>query len=162
MQGLSRLSAWWVALGIDLERGRPGHPQDNGAHERLHRDISLELQLDYPQMIARRVNKNGKINWANHQLSLSVRVCRGGRSGSNPLSKSNLKFGLPGCCWAGSIPKPPASDVPTSCQKPGFERRIPTYACPNPKDKRWALESVGFNLRLIHNRLFPGRFAAAT
>ena len=24
--GLSRLSVWWVALGIDLERGRPGHP----------------------------------------------------------------------------------------------------------------------------------------
>jgi putative transposase len=42
--GLSRLSAWWVVLGIDLERGRPGHPQDNGAHERLHRDISLELE----------------------------------------------------------------------------------------------------------------------
>ena len=41
---LSRLSAWWVALGIDLERGRPGHPQDNGAHERLHRDISMELE----------------------------------------------------------------------------------------------------------------------
>src|SRR5260370_3381624 len=41
--GLSRLSAWWVALGIDLERGRPSHPQDNGAHERLHRDISMEL-----------------------------------------------------------------------------------------------------------------------
>lgn len=42
--GLSRLSAWWVALGIDLERGRPGHPQDNGAHERMHRDIGVELQ----------------------------------------------------------------------------------------------------------------------
>ena len=28
--GLSRLSGWWLALGIDLERGRPGHPQDNG------------------------------------------------------------------------------------------------------------------------------------
>jgi putative transposase len=42
--GLSRLSAWWVALGIDLERGRPGHPQDNGAHERLHRDIGMELE----------------------------------------------------------------------------------------------------------------------
>jgi putative transposase len=42
--GLSRLSAWWLALGIDLERGRPGHPQDNGAHERLHRDISLEIE----------------------------------------------------------------------------------------------------------------------
>lgn len=44
VHGLSRLSAWWVALGIDLERGRPGHPQDNGAHERLHRDISVELE----------------------------------------------------------------------------------------------------------------------
>ena len=44
IHGLSRLSAWWVALGIDLERGRPGHPQDNAAHERVHRDISLELE----------------------------------------------------------------------------------------------------------------------
>jgi putative transposase len=42
--GLSRLSVWWVALGIDLERGRPGHPQDNGGHERLHRDIASELE----------------------------------------------------------------------------------------------------------------------
>jgi hypothetical protein len=42
--GLSRLSAWWVALGIDLERGRPGHPQDNAAHERLHRDIGREIE----------------------------------------------------------------------------------------------------------------------
>src|ERR1700719_976545 len=31
--GLSRLSAWWVALVIDLERGRPGHPRDNGGAE---------------------------------------------------------------------------------------------------------------------------------
>ena len=42
--GLSRLSAWWVALGIDLERGRPGKPQDNGAHERMHLDIRNELE----------------------------------------------------------------------------------------------------------------------
>lgn len=42
--GLTRLSAWWVALGIDLERGRPGCPQDNGGHERLHLDIGRELE----------------------------------------------------------------------------------------------------------------------
>lgn len=42
--GLSKLSAWWVALGIDLERGRPGCPQDNGGHERLHLDIERELR----------------------------------------------------------------------------------------------------------------------
>lgn len=41
--GLSKLSAWWVVLGIDLERGRPGCPQDNGAHERLHLDVEQEL-----------------------------------------------------------------------------------------------------------------------
>src|SRR5205807_1889968 len=42
--GLSRLSAWWVVLGIDLERGWPGHPQDNAGHERMHQDISRELE----------------------------------------------------------------------------------------------------------------------
>jgi len=42
--GLSRLSAWWLVLGIDLERGRPGCPQDNPAHERFHGDIARELQ----------------------------------------------------------------------------------------------------------------------
>jgi putative transposase len=42
--GLSKLSAWWLALGIDLERSRPGCPQDNGAHERMHRDVRQELQ----------------------------------------------------------------------------------------------------------------------
>ena len=42
--GLSRLSAWWLVLGIDLERSRPGCPQDNGGHERLHLDIERELR----------------------------------------------------------------------------------------------------------------------
>lgn len=42
--GLTRLSAWWLALGIDLVRGRPGCPQDNGSHERLHLDIYRELE----------------------------------------------------------------------------------------------------------------------
>jgi transposase InsO family protein len=44
IMGLSKLSAWWVALGIDLLRGRPAHPQDNGGHERMHRDIARELE----------------------------------------------------------------------------------------------------------------------
>lgn len=42
--GLTRLSASWVALGIQLEHSRPAHPQDNGAHERLHRDIKFEVE----------------------------------------------------------------------------------------------------------------------
>ena len=43
--GMTRLSAWWVSLGIRLERSRPGKPQDNGGHERMHRDIMSEVQV---------------------------------------------------------------------------------------------------------------------
>lgn len=42
--GLSRLSAWWIAQGIDLDRIPPGRPDQNGGHERMHRDIALEVQ----------------------------------------------------------------------------------------------------------------------
>lgn len=44
--GLTELSAWWVALGIRVTRGRPGHPQDNGAHERMHADMRFDLEDD--------------------------------------------------------------------------------------------------------------------
>jgi transposase InsO family protein len=44
LAGLTRLSAWWISLGIDVVRSRPGCPQDNGAHERMHADIRIELQ----------------------------------------------------------------------------------------------------------------------
>jgi transposase InsO family protein len=42
--GLSRLSAWWVSLGIQVVRGRLACPQDNGGHERMHRDIAQEVE----------------------------------------------------------------------------------------------------------------------
>ncbi len=37
--GLSRLSVWWLKLGIHLERIEPGKPQQNGRHERIHRTL---------------------------------------------------------------------------------------------------------------------------
>jgi len=37
--GLSALSVWWVKLGIIPERIVPGHPEQNGRHERLHRTL---------------------------------------------------------------------------------------------------------------------------
>lgn len=40
--GLSRLSAWWVRLGIRVEFTRPAHPQDNGSHEQFHRVMKRE------------------------------------------------------------------------------------------------------------------------
>jgi transposase InsO family protein len=40
--GLSRLSIWLLHLGVKHVRGRPGCPQDNGAHERMHRTLKKE------------------------------------------------------------------------------------------------------------------------
>lgn len=40
--GLSRLSVWWVRLGIRPEFIRPGHPEENGVHERMHRTLKAE------------------------------------------------------------------------------------------------------------------------
>jgi putative transposase len=37
--GLTRLSVWWVRLGIWPERIRPGHPEENGRHERIHKTL---------------------------------------------------------------------------------------------------------------------------
>jgi putative transposase len=40
--GLSRLSVWWLRLGIQIERIRPGHPEQNGRHERMHLTLKRE------------------------------------------------------------------------------------------------------------------------
>jgi transposase InsO family protein len=40
--GLSRLSVWWLRLGIAIERIKPGHPQQNGRHERMHLTLKNE------------------------------------------------------------------------------------------------------------------------
>lgn len=42
LAGLSQLSIWWIKLGIHPERIKPGHPEQNGQHERMH----LTLKTD--------------------------------------------------------------------------------------------------------------------
>ena len=39
---LSSLSVWWIEQGIEVEFTRPASPQDNGSHERMHRDLKAE------------------------------------------------------------------------------------------------------------------------
>jgi transposase InsO family protein len=41
--GLSKLSVMWLRLGIRLERIEPGHPEQNGRHERMHRTLKLSV-----------------------------------------------------------------------------------------------------------------------
>ena len=42
LYGLSRLSVWWLRLGIAIERIKPGHPEQNGTHERMHLTLKKE------------------------------------------------------------------------------------------------------------------------
>src|SRR3954471_9280393 len=42
LYGLSKLSVWWLRLGIQIERIQPGHPQQNGRHERMHLTLKKE------------------------------------------------------------------------------------------------------------------------
>ena len=42
VSGLSTLSLWWLKLGIIPERIAPGHPEQNGRHERMHRTLKAE------------------------------------------------------------------------------------------------------------------------
>ena len=40
--GLSKLAVWWLRLGIHIERIKPGHPEQNGRHERMHLTLKKE------------------------------------------------------------------------------------------------------------------------
>ena len=42
LYGLSKLAVWWLRLGIRLERIAPGHPEQNGRHERMHLTLKTE------------------------------------------------------------------------------------------------------------------------
>lgn len=42
LAGLSRLALWWGRLDIEVQRTSPGHPEQNGAHERMHRTMKQE------------------------------------------------------------------------------------------------------------------------
>ena len=46
LYGLSKLAVWWLRLGIAIERIRPGHPEQNGRHERMH--LTLKQQATKP------------------------------------------------------------------------------------------------------------------
>jgi len=53
--GLSRLAVRWVRLGIMPERIAPGHPEQNGRHERLHRTLKEDATI--PPQATRRAQQ---------------------------------------------------------------------------------------------------------
>ena len=50
---LSSLSVWWITLGIYPELIEPGHPEQNGIHERMHRTLKQETSCPPERTMAR-------------------------------------------------------------------------------------------------------------
>lgn len=59
--GLSRLSVWWILLGIKLELIAPGHPEQNGSHERMH--LTLKQEACRPPSANRRAQQRRFDRW---------------------------------------------------------------------------------------------------
>jgi transposase InsO family protein len=51
--GLTKLAAWLLRLDVQLQRTTPGRPQENGAHERMHRTLKQETALEPRSSMAR-------------------------------------------------------------------------------------------------------------
>lgn len=55
--GLSRLSVWWIKLGIRILRIEPGHPEQNGRHERMHLTLLQDTTRPAGQTILQQQEK---------------------------------------------------------------------------------------------------------
>jgi transposase InsO family protein len=92
--GLTRLSMWWIQLGIRPERIKPGRPSQNGRHERMHRSLSDGVTPIQPTPLAQQqqFDRWRQIyNWERSHEALGRRVpgdvhCRSSRSYPTRLS----------------------------------------------------------------------------
>jgi putative transposase len=68
LYGLSKLSVWWLRLGIRIERIKPGHPEQNGRHERIHLTLKKEATRPAAQNFLQQQAKfDDFINCYNHE-----------------------------------------------------------------------------------------------
>ena len=58
--GLTRLSAWWVKLGIEVEFITPGRPGENGGHEQMHRVYKAEVVKNPESSVSRQQKRGDK------------------------------------------------------------------------------------------------------
>lgn len=91
--GLTKLSAWWVSLGIRVIRGRPAHPQDNGAHERMHVDVRNDLEVR-PERTRERQQLACEA-WRREFNDVRPHEALGGKTPTSMYAKSARRFFVP-------------------------------------------------------------------
>ena len=88
--GLTKLSVWWMTLEIQLDRNDPGHPEQNGGHERMHRDMKTELQ----GQIDGSLNEHQKVfdQWRNDFNEVRPHEALGMKTPAEVYRKSKIKY----------------------------------------------------------------------
>ena len=66
--GLSRLSAWWTALGIEVQFIAPGHPEQNGGHEQMHRVMKAETTTPVSSTLRAQQRRTNRWVWTYNQI----------------------------------------------------------------------------------------------
>lgn len=88
--GLTTLSAWWMSLGIVPDRTQPGRPGQNGSHERMHADLSREVQGRVPGGVA--ANQAALDAWAEEYNRERPREALGMATPSEACSPSGRAY----------------------------------------------------------------------
>jgi len=93
--GLSAISAWWVSLGIRIVRSRPACPQDNGGHERMHRDVRADVQQVPAESRASQQRRLDR--WRQEFNHVRPHQALGGRTPAELYLPSSRKAAAPFC-----------------------------------------------------------------
>ena len=92
LAGLSRLSVWWLKLGIRLERIEPGKPYQNGRHERMHLTLKRETTLPPESSLrAQQAAFDSTIRYLTYRIHL-VSSLRGETVGLEEISERHRRI----------------------------------------------------------------------
>ena len=118
LYGLSKLSVWWLRLGVGIERIRPGHPEQNGRHERMH--LTLKQQATKPavaNLLQQQARFDAFVRQYNHERphqALAMKVPADLYSPSHRPYRGLSELDYPLHDWASTV---------TTCGRICFRRR---------------------------------------
>jgi putative transposase len=91
--GFTELSVWMATLGIRIVRSRPGCPQDNGGHERMHRDMARDVER-WPQRDLR-AQQHELDRWRQEFNHVRPHDALGGKTPAEVFQRSERKLHAP-------------------------------------------------------------------
>lgn len=90
---LTRLSAWWTKLGIEVEFIRPGRPCDNGAHEQFHRVYKAEVARKPKESVKAQQQKSTR--WLRQYNHERPHEALGGKTPEELYTKNRRRMKVP-------------------------------------------------------------------